>query len=190
MTEERRINQIEDMLREAGKPETPPAHFRDAARQAALGGGSDIVQLRSSTRVRARGGRVALAAAVLVASAAAALVIGVGGNRMEVVRSVHLSSASPTGTSASAVLDIGSESNNVRDLVVHVDGLKPAPEGGYYELWMQNGGDEPTGIVAFDTNESGDADAKATLPAGMGWTRCWVTLETANGSRTTVLQAS
>jgi hypothetical protein len=106
-----------------------------------------------------------------------------------VSHSVHLAAAGPAAN-ASAVLDIGSASENNRDMVVHVDGLRPAPQGGYYELWMQNGGDEPTGIVTFDTNQDGHADAKATLPAGLAWTRCWVTLEKADGSRTVVLQAS
>jgi len=185
MTDERRINEIEDMLREAGAPESPPAGFRAAARSAALGE-HEVVELRTHRRLRARGGRFAVAVAVLVASTAAALVIGVGGSRMQVDRSVDLSATGPA-RSASAVMDIGAASGNVRDVVVHVHGLRPAPAGGYYELWMQKGGDEPTGIVAFDTDGSGHVDARTTLPAGMTWTRCWVTLERANGSRTTVL---
>ena len=170
MSDERRMIEIEEMLREAGAPEAPPAHLHAAARSAALGE-HDVVELRAHRRLRARGGRFALAAAVLVASTAAALVIGVGGSRMQVYRSVQLAAAG-------------------RQVVVHVDGLKPAPAGGYYELWMQNGSDEPTGIVAFDTGSSGHVDARTTLPAGMTWTRCWVTLERANGSRTTVLTST
>ncbi|HET6849208.1 MAG TPA: anti-sigma factor [Gaiellales bacterium] len=188
MNDERRINEIEDMLREAGTPDAPPAHFHAAARSAALGE-HEVVELRTRRRMRARGGRFALAAAVLVASTAAALVIGVGGSRMQVDRSVHLTAAGPV-QSASAVMDIGAASDNVRDVVVHIQGLKPAPAGGYYELWMQNGGDEPTGIVAFDTGSNGHVDARTTLPAGMTWTRCWVTLERADGSRTTVLTST
>jgi Anti-sigma-K factor rskA len=185
MTEERRINEIEDMLREAGAPESPPPHLRAAARAAALGE-HEVVEMRTRRRLRAGGGRFAIAAAVLVASTAAALVIGVGGSRMQVDRSVQLAAAGPAQT-ATAVMDIGAPSGNVRDVVVHVHGLQPAPAGGYYELWMQNGSDDPTGIVAFDTDSSGHVDATTTLPAGMSWTRCWVTLERANGSRTTVL---
>ena len=52
------------------------------------------------------------------------------------------------------------------------------------------GGDEPTGVVAFDTDSNGHVDARTTLPAGMTWTHCWVTLERANGSRTTVLTSA
>lgn len=189
MSDERRISEIEDMLREAGAPESPPAHFHTAARSAALGE-PEVVELRTRRRLRARGGRFALAAAVLVASTAAALVIGVGGSRMQVDRSVHLSAAG-TAESASAVMDIGTASGNVRNVVVHVEGLTAAPAGGYYELWMQpKGGDEPTGVVAFDTDSNGHVDARTTLPAGMTWTHCWVTLERANGSRTTVLTSA
>lgn len=184
MTDDRRINEIEDMLREAGAPESPPAQFRTAARAAALG--DDVVELHSRRRTRPRGVRFALAAAVLVASTAAALLIGVGGSHMRVDRSVQLAASGPV-QSASAVMDIGAASDNVRDVVVHVHGLKPAPVGGYYELWMQNGNQEPTGVVAFDTGSDGHVDARTTLPAGMTWTHCWVTLERADGSRTTVL---
>ncbi len=189
MSEERRINEIEDMLREAGAPESPPAAFHAAARRAALDD-PQVVSLKARRSLRVRSSRFALAAAVLVASTAAALVIGVGGSGMQVDRSVHLDAVgAATQTSASAVMDIGTASDNVRQLVVHVDGLKPAPPGGYYELWMQNRGDEPTGIVAFDTGGDGHVDATSTLPAGLTWTKCWVTLERADGSRTVVLAA-
>jgi hypothetical protein len=75
----------------------------------------------------------------------------------------------------------------VRDVHVHVNGLPPAPKGGYYELWMQDGSSEPTGLVAFDTSGSGSVVANTTIPKDMPWTKCWVTLERADGSRTTVL---
>jgi anti-sigma-K factor RskA len=185
MSDERRINEVEDMLREAGRPEAPPAHFRDLARREALGQ-AEVVEMRAPLRPRGAGGRLLLAAAVLVASAAAALVIGVGGNRMQVDRSVHLAGAG----SASAVVDIGNSNGAVRQVVLHVDGLKPAPTGGYYELWMQNGQSDPTGLAAFDTGQSGHVVATATMPAKLGWTRCWVTLERGDGSRSTVLQLS
>jgi anti-sigma-K factor RskA len=185
MSEERRINEIEDMLREAGRPEAPPVHFRDLARREALGQG-EVVEMRAPLRPRGAGGRLLLAAAVLVASAAAALVIGVGGNRMQVYRSVHLAGSG----SASAVVDIGNSHNGVRQLVLHVDGLRPAPAGGYYELWMQKGNSDPTALAAFDTGSSGHVVANASMPASLGWTRCWVTLERSDGSSSTVLQFS
>ena len=187
MTDERRINEIEEMLREAGAPMQPPASFHAVARAAALGEG-DVVPMRSRVRPRGRTGRLMLAAAVLTASAAAALVIGVGGNRMSVARSISLG-GSGANAGATAVVDIGSAGDNpIRQVRVRVQGLDPAPEGGYYELWMQDGTSEATGMVAFNTQDDGDVVAHTSMPADMGWTKCWVTLETPDGRRTTVLR--
>ena len=85
MSDERRMSEVEEMLRAAGAPEDPPAHLRDVARTAALGTGTgDVVHLRPALRMDNRFARLTLAAAVLLASALAALVIGVGGNSMSV----------------------------------------------------------------------------------------------------------
>jgi len=186
MTDERRIIEVEEMLREAGSPMQPPAPFHAAARAAALGEG-DVVPIRSRVRPSGRGGRLLLAAAVLTASAAAALVIGVGGNGMQVDRSLSLSGTG-TASSASATIDIGSAKSAIRQVRVNVDNLPPAPEGAYYELWMQDGSSDPTGMLAFDTPGSGDVVAHTTMPANMGWTKCWVTLEKPDGSESTVLR--
>ena len=132
-------------------------------------------------------GWLLLAAAVLTASAAAALVIGVGGNSMQVDRTINLSGAG-SAAAASATIDIGSVDSSIRQVRVNVDNLPPAPEGGYYELWMQDGSSDPTGMVAFDTPGSGDVVAHTTMPAKMGWTRCWITLERADGTESTVLR--
>ena len=93
----------------------------------------------------------------------------------------------PAAASASAVLDIGTSRGPVRNVQMHVSGLRPAPKGGYYELWMQNGSSDPTGLVAFDTSGTGRVVAHTTIPKDMPWTKCWVTLERADGSRTTVM---
>jgi hypothetical protein len=185
MSEERYISEIEERLREAGAPPTPPGHLHAIARAEALGP-PDVVRIRSTVRPSSRVGRLVLAAAVLTASAAAALVIGVGGSRFHVDRSVNLQGAGRV-TSASAVVDIGSSGGPVRGVQMHVSGLPPAPKGGYYELWMQDGSSEPTGLVAFDTSGSGSVVANTTIPKDMPWTKCWVTLERADGSRTTVM---
>ena len=185
MSDERYISEIEDRLREAGAPPTPPAHLHAIARAEALGQ-PDVVDIRSVVRPSSRVGRLVLAAAVLTASAAAALVIGVGGSGFHVDRSVNLQGAGRVA-SASAVVDVGSSGGPVRDVQVHVNGLPPAPKGGYYELWMQDGSSEPTGLVAFDTSGTGSVVANTTIPKDMPWTKCWVTLERADGSRTTVL---
>jgi hypothetical protein len=185
MSEERYISEIEDRLREAGAPPTPPDHLHAIARAEALGQ-ADVVDIRSVVRPSSRVGRLVLAAAVLTASAAAALVIGVGGSGFHVDRSINLQGAGNVA-SASAVLDIGTSSGPVRDVQMHVNDLPPAPEGGYYELWMQDGSSDPTGLVAFDTSGTGGVVADTTIPKDMPWTKCWVTLERADGSRTTVL---
>ena len=176
MSDERYISEIEDRLREAGAPPTPPDHLHGIARAEALGQ-ADVVDIRSVVRPSSRVGRLVLAAAVLTASAAAALVIGVGGSGFHVDRSVNLQGG-PGAASASGP---------VRDVQMHVSGLPPAPKGGYYELWMQDGSSEPTGLVAFDTSGTGRVVADTTIPKDMPWTKCWVTLERADGSRTTVM---
>jgi hypothetical protein len=185
MSDERYISEIEDRLREAGAPPTPPDHLHGIARAEALGQ-ADVVDIRSVVRPSSRVGRLVLAAAVLTASAAAALVIGVGGSGFHVDRSVNLQGG-PSAASASAVVDIGKSSGPVRNVQMHVNGLRPAPKGGYYELWMQNGSGDPTGLVAFDTSGTGRVVADTTIPKDMPWTKCWVTLERADGSRTTVM---
>ena len=187
MSDERRIGEIEDMLREAGAPPAPPAHYRQVAREAALGGGGEVSDFSSRARPSGRVGRLLLAAAVLTASAAAALVIGVGGNRLDVAQSIDLRGVG-TQQSASAVINIGHASGSVRQLEVRVSGLDPAPNGGYYELWMQNGNGDRTGLLAFDTSSSGHVVARTAIPSAMAWTRCWVTVERPDGTEAPVLQ--
>ena len=174
------------MLRAAGAPGAPPDGFRDAARSAALGT-ADVVRLRPQRRMDARLVRLLLAAAVLSASALAALVIGVGGSRMSVEHRISLEGAA-AAPGASAVVELAAADGAVRAVVVRVHDLTPAPDGGYYELWMQTGHGDPTGMVAFNTGSNGDVVARTTMPAGMGWSRCWVTMETAAGRRSTVLK--
>jgi hypothetical protein len=187
MSDERRMSEVEEMLRAAGAPEDPPAHLRDVARTAALGKGGDVVRLRPTLRMDNRLARLSLAAAVLLASALAALVIGVGGNNMSVDRRISLDGA-PAAPQASASIEFGSPNGAIRPVVVRVNNLAPAPSGGYYELWMQTGRPgEPTGMVTFNTGSGGDVVARTTMPTGMTWTRCWVTLETQDGRRSTVL---
>jgi hypothetical protein len=188
MSDERRMAEVEEMLRAAGAPGEPPARFHEAARQAALGT-PDVIRLRPVLRMDSRFSRLLLAAAVLTASAAAALVIGVGGNQMSVAHRISLAGA-PAAPQASAVVELGSANDAVRTVIVRVSHLKPAPTGGYYELWMQTGRGDPTGLVAFNTESGGDVVARTTMPADMGWTRCWVTLETSDGHRSTVLRVA
>jgi anti-sigma-K factor RskA len=189
VSDERHITEVEDLLREVGAPPTPPAHMHDIARDAALGSG-EVIEFASRVRPRGRGGRLLLAAAVLTASAAAALVIGVGGNALRVDRTVQMRGIG-SQSSASAVIDFGATgSGPLRDVVLHVDNLSPAPDHGYYELWMQNGRGGPIGLVAFNTSGSGHVVVRTAMPSGLSWTRCWVTVERPNGSDVPVMRAA
>jgi hypothetical protein len=188
VSDERRIREVEEMLRAAGAPEDPPANLRDVARDAALGS-ADVVRLRPKFRMDNRLARLSLAAAVLLASSLAALVIGVGGNRMSVDRRISLDGAA-AAPQASATVEFGSPHGAVRTVVVRVNDLAPAPKGGYYELWMQTGPGDPTGLVTFNTESDGDIVAHTTMPATMTWSRCWITLEYADGGHSTVLRTA
>ena len=66
MSDERYISEIEDRLRDAGAPPTPPDNLHEIARAEALGQ-ADVVDIRSAVRPSSRFGRLVLAAAVLTA---------------------------------------------------------------------------------------------------------------------------
>jgi hypothetical protein len=189
VNDERKIREVEEMLRSVGAPAEPPVHLHDIARTAALGS-QDVVRLRPALRMDSRLSRLLLAAAVLMASALTALLIGVGGSQMSVDKRISLDGGAAL-PGASATIELGSaDGGAVRPVVVRVNDLAPAPKGGYYELWMQTGKGDPTGMVAFNTESDGDVVAHTTMPAGMTWSRCWVTLEAADGERSTVLRTA
>jgi len=78
----------------------------------------------------------------------------------------------------------------VRAVVLRVDGLDPAPEGQYYEMWFAYNG-ESMPLVAFNTSDDGSVEVRGAMPAGMGWENCWITLEgDGSSSPATVLKAS
>ena len=64
----------------------------------------------------------------------------------------------------------------MRAVVLRVDGLDPAPEGQYYEMWFAYNG-ESMPLVAFNTSDDGSVEVRGAMPAGMGWRNCWITLE-------------
>ena len=169
---------IERALRAAGAPPEVPPELESRAREAALGREkpAEVLRLPSPERRRHPAASVLLAAAVLVGSAAAALLIGVGGSTTQVERTLHLTGPG----SASAVVDFAKPSGPNRAVVVKVRHLAPASGGSYYEMWMSDGHDT-LAMVAFNTHSDGTATVDTTLPAGMGWRRCWVTREGAGG---------
>jgi hypothetical protein len=186
MTEEAGMRDIEERLRAAGSPPSPPAGYADMARAAALGPApaADVVRfpVRRTTSLM----RALLAAAVIAVSAAGALLIGVGGH--DGVRVTHtVALAGDSGARAS--LDIGEEDGPLRDVVLHVSGLDPAPDGRYYEMWMSDGNDSMA-LMAFNTCHDGTVDVRAQMPSGIGWDDCWITIEGRAGTHTTVLRAT
>jgi len=178
MTDDRMLGQVEERLRGTGAPPEPPEYLHHVARAAALGVPSVVSSREATVHPRSRFGRFALAAAVLVASAAAALAIGVGGSGgPEVIRTITMTGNSP---STGATIDFFESEGTQRDVVVKIWGLKPAPEGAYYQVWMDPGDGVPTtALVAVNTKEDGTVEARTEMPAGLGWERCWVTLENA-----------
>ena len=150
-----------------GAPPEPPAGYREIAREAALGGGGrGPPRSSASTATACAGGWCARRSRIVViaASTIAALVIGVGGNQMPVVRTVDMSATS----GATASIDFGEADGAVRPVVVKVSHLPPAGNGHYYQLWMSEDG-ENMPVAAFNTESDGSVTAKATMPADMGW---------------------
>jgi hypothetical protein len=174
------LDRVERLLSSTPPPAPVPPAVADAARQAALGSGQDrIVVTAQGVRLpRPRWGRLVPAVAVMASAAAAALVIGVGGrgSGIDVQRSISL--AGPGG--ANATVELGSPADGSRPVLVRVHDLRPAPAGFYYEMWFQVG-DERVSAVTFNTDSSGGATIPTTLPSGMHWRRCWVTMEQMTG---------
>jgi hypothetical protein len=186
MTEDRDIEAVETALRAAGPPLDPPAGFDRLARDAALGDRPQPVVSAGRERPSRRPmlWRAVLAAAVIGISAAAALLIGVGGDAMQVDHTIALQGQG----GASGTVEIGEPDGSTREVVVKVDDLAPAPEGRYYALYMSDDG-HTMPLAAFNTDEDGSADVHSTMPAEAGWTDCWVTLTGGTGDEQPVLRA-
>jgi len=182
------LSGIERSLRAAGPPPEVPPELQSQAKEAALGRDrpAEVLRLPSPERRRHPAASLLLAAAVLVGSTAAALLIGVGGSGTQVQETLHLSGPG----NASAIVDFTKPSGPNRDVVVKVKHLTPVPNG-YYEMWMSDGHDT-LAVVAFNTHSDGTATVDTTLPAGMGWHRCWVTREGtgSGGSSAPVLKSA
>jgi len=179
MNDELDTQQLTDALRAVGAPPEPPPGYEQIARDAALGGTAapaEVVRI-DRHRLRRRLGRPAIALVVIAASTIAALVIGVGGNQTPIAHTVTMSATS----GAQASIDFGESDGAVRPVVVKVSHLTPAGDGHYYQLWMSKGG-ESMPVAAFNTESDGSVTAKSTMPANMGWDRCWITLDSTTDS--------
>jgi hypothetical protein len=182
MSDERDLTRIEDLLRSVPTPMEVPARYAPVAKAAALGepAANDVVTpVRSARRPR----RWFAAAAVLAGAVAAAVAIGVIRNHsspMYVQESVALKPGSPAFAKASGSIDLGRPDGAMRPAVLRVQNLQPAPSGEYYEMWFSSG-DDTVGMMAFNTETNGMVTVRSAVPAGMRWTRCWVTLERESG---------
>jgi Anti-sigma-K factor rskA, C-terminal len=180
VTGEPEFEGVERLLRSVPPPIDVPADAADAARAAALqrAPSRDAVVHRPR-RSRVRAGRLLPAAIVLVAAAVASLVIGVGGRSTGTHLQLTVPLVSARSDAASGSLSLGVPSGAMRAVVLTVKGLPPAPAGHYYEMWMggkkMGGG---VGMLIFNTNGSGRITVHSEVPSGIGWARCWVSLET------------
>jgi Anti-sigma-K factor rskA len=186
MTEERDMSEIERLLRKVPAPEEVPHGLEAMARAAALDPPRPPeVAAAPAKRAPARRrsmwrGRLLPAAVILAGAAAASLYIGVGGRNapIGVQQTVNLAAVHPVGQVASArgTLQVGYTSGSMRPVVFKVSGLRPAPQGHYYEMWFSDGAQQE-GLLAFDTGQNGRVTVHGEIPAGMAWKHCWVTLE-------------
>jgi hypothetical protein len=181
---------VERLLRSVPAPVDVPAEAADAARAAALERRPPReAVVHSPRRSRVRNRRFLPAALVLVAAVAASLVIGVGGRSSgtHIQQTVALVSARSDAASGSVAL--GNPIGAMREVVLTVKGLPPAPAGHYYEMWMggkNEGEGNGVGMLVFQTNGSGTITVRSEVPSRISWTRCWVTLEDARGGAAAV----
>jgi hypothetical protein len=177
MSDEDRERGVEDLVRAAGPPLDVPPQLEAVARRAALGAGAGRPAARSRFALTRAAPRMLLAGAALVlaGTAALAVVIAIALRGPSHVVTIPLSGAGPS-RSASGSVEIGEPQGAVRRVVLTVKNLPPAPEGHFYQMWIVDG---PSRIsaVSFDTSGRDRARVETVMPADMGWTECWVTME-------------
>lgn len=184
MTDEHDMNEVERLLRKVPAPLEVPPGLEMMARSAALDPdpSPDVATAtRKAPRPRRQWfarGRLMLATGVLAGAAAASLIIGVGGrgHPIPVQTMVQLTPTTTVAAGAQGTLDVGYTDGSMRPVVFKVTGLPPAPKGHYYEMWFADA-NQHEGLLAFNTGSNGTVTVHGEIPAGMGWHKCWVTLE-------------
>ncbi len=183
------MSRVEDLLRRAQPPAEPPTRYRELAADAALGGGSSNAGGQAARRAWWRRPQTALVGALAVVAVTVIALVAVGtggggggggGHGTTIALQGKASFAAASGTLQLA----NSSSDAMRNAVLQVKDLPPAPPGSYYEMWMASG-NEDVGIMAFDTNADGTVTVRSAIPANMPWTRCWVSLEHESGAGST-----
>jgi Anti-sigma-K factor rskA len=188
VSDDKDLERVERMLQRTPAPEFVPATAAAAARRAALAEPGQATRAARSWRLPAWL-RVASPAAALGAAVAVAVVLAIGGRGGGLATQYSLSLSGPNG--ATAKVDLGPARNGVRTMVVHVNGLRPAGRGHYYQMWFRSNGNENVSAVTFDTASGGSASFKGVVSGQMTWRTCWITREAIRGESkpVTVLKA-
>lgn len=183
MNDERDLTDLERLLRSTPAPAEVPAELEALARAAALEGDPGPAgRAPQPSRRWSLGwgrGRLLPGLAVLAGAAAASLLIGVGGRGGGFSTQTSVALAAVSGSpnpQATGTLQVGDAHGAMRPVVFRVSGLHPAPAGHYYEMWFSTGG-EAVEMMAFNTGSDGSVTVHTEIPVGIGWSRCWVSLE-------------
>ena len=187
MTDEPDLTGVEALLRSVPQPSEVPPRYAALAKAAALDGGSARDVVRASSRGSWSPRRLFAAAAVAVAAVAVTLALAVNATRspVGVDHTVTLASGCPAFADASGTIEFGRPDGAMRQAVLRVENLPPAPAGEYYEMWFSSGNDS-VGMMAFNTDPNGTVTVRSAVPSGMTWTHCWVTLERESNGKTIV----
>ena len=147
---------VEEQLRRAGRPDTPPEHLRRAVLNLPRGSSPRI----RSPRVVRLGVAAALALAVL---AGVSIVVTRGNPAIQPLATVQLRDAAGAG----AEVRIGSPNGPNRPLELSVQHLQPGTEQ-YYELWSY-GEHPPMMLATFMTNKDGSCTIALSIPRTADW---------------------
>ncbi len=147
--------QVEELLRRAGRPLEPPARLRGAVLQ--VPAGTVLPRQPRVWRIRI----AAAAAAVLLLAGSAAVVQQL--TSFHAVAAVTLQGV----PGAQATAEVGAASGPNRPVRLIVEHLQPGRQG-YYELWSLN--ERPAMMLTtFMTNTDGSCTITFSMPATMQW---------------------
>ena len=147
---------VEDLLRRAGRPEVPPEYLQRGVLNLPRGGSPRIRR----PRVVRLGVAAALALAVL---AGVSVVVTSGNPAIQPVATVQLHDA----VGAGAEVKIGRPNGPNRPLQLSVQHLQPGTEQ-YYELWSY-GQHPPMMLATFMTRTDGSCVITLSIPVTADW---------------------
>jgi hypothetical protein len=167
VTEDRRLEPVERVLRRTPPPADVPAHFDVVARRAALGAPVAVAPAR-----RSRSAYAALGLAAAIAAGVGAVALVTGGEGEAVERTIALEGEAPKRDAWGRV-EIEQADGPTRTYRIEVGDLPPAPGDRYYQLWFESEAGAVAG-PAFDTQDSGEATVEGVAPANLRWEDCWI----------------